>query len=63
MVRDGSKDLVPFSSLKSTEKEATDINEFALATRPHSKDKKAKKSKGERQKAACFSCSWSEGYP
>jgi hypothetical protein len=44
VVRDGGKVLVPVSSLKSTEKEATDSNEFAVATHIRSKDKKAKMS-------------------
>ncbi len=34
--------MVPVSSLKSTEKEVTDCNEFAVATHIRSKDKKAK---------------------
>jgi hypothetical protein len=54
VVRDGGKVLVPFSSLKSIKMEATDINEFAVAARLRSKDKKAKtsqKAKGGKQPA------------
>ncbi len=54
VVRDGGKVLVPVSSLKSTEKEATDSNDFAMATRLRSKDKevrKSQKAKGGKQPA------------
>ena len=54
VVRDGGKVLVPVSSLKSTEKEATDSNDFAVATRLCSKDKevrKSQKAKGGKQPA------------
>ncbi len=45
VVRDGGKVLVPFSSLKSAEEEATDINESAVATHLCSKAKKPKSHK------------------
>jgi hypothetical protein len=54
VVRDGGKVLVPVSSLKSTEKKATDIDDFAVATRLRSKDKevqKSQKAKGGKQPA------------